>query len=93
MSRSVKVDYSLYYVTGRTLLPDPADYIGHLEKALQGGTTIVQIREKDVDSREFLEVATKSKQVCDKVRRHGRRPSPRSGSSFSQSRKLTSSFP
>lgn len=68
MTRQTNVDYSLYYVTGRSLLPDPADYVAHLERALQGGTTIVQIREKDVDSREFLEVAIKSKQVCDKVR-------------------------
>lgn len=64
------VDYSLYYVTGRSLLPSSANaeyYLSHLEEALQGGVTVVQIREKDVDSREFLEIATKSKEVCDKV--------------------------
>ncbi|GAA5848789.1 hypothetical protein JCM8547_006346 [Rhodosporidiobolus lusitaniae] len=69
------VDYSLYYVTGRSLLPPaPKDYTGpanewylaHLEQALKGGVTVVQIREKDVDGGEFYEVARRSKQVCDK---------------------------
>ena len=72
-----QVDYSIYYVTGRTQLPPaPASYTGHsedwylhhLELALQGGVTIVQIREKDVDGREYYEIARRSKEVCDKVR-------------------------
>ncbi|GAA5917460.1 hypothetical protein JCM6882_006477 [Rhodosporidiobolus microsporus] len=69
-------DYSLYYVTGRSLLPSPppASYTGppedyylhHLDLALQGGVTVVQVREKDVDGGEFYEVARRSKEVCDK---------------------------
>ncbi|GAA5850357.1 hypothetical protein JCM5353_004358 [Sporobolomyces roseus] len=70
-----RVDYSIYYVTGRPQLPPaPASYTGpkedwylhHLELALQGGVTIVQIREKDVDGREYYEIARRSKEVCDK---------------------------
>lgn len=64
------VDYSLYYVTGRALLPsssDPDFYLEHLELALKGGVTVVQIREKDVDGGEFYEVARRSKLVCDRV--------------------------
>ncbi|GAA5939940.1 bifunctional hydroxyethylthiazole kinase/thiamine-phosphate diphosphorylase [Sporobolomyces koalae] len=70
-----QVDYSIYYVTGRPLLPAaPAWYEGpvgdwylhHLDLALQGGVTIVQIREKDVDGAEFYEVARRSKEVCDR---------------------------
>lgn len=64
------VDYSLYYVTGRALLPsssDPDYYLEHLELALKGGVTVVQIREKDVDGGEFYEVARRSKLVCDRV--------------------------
>lgn len=64
------VDYSLYYVTGRALLPsssDPDYYLQHLELALKGGVTVVQIREKDVDGGEFFQVARRSKQVCDRV--------------------------
>ncbi|TNY24443.1 thiamine biosynthetic bifunctional enzyme Thi4 [Rhodotorula diobovata] len=70
-----RVDYSLYYVTGRSLLPPaPASYTGppdewylaHLEQALAGGVTVVQVREKDVDGGEFYEVARRSKEVCDR---------------------------
>ncbi|KAK4050607.1 thiamine biosynthetic bifunctional enzyme [Microbotryomycetes sp. JL201] len=64
------VNYAVYYVTGREMLPkrphEPEYYLAHLEQALKGGVTVVQIREKDTDSRTFLEIATKSKQVCDK---------------------------
>ncbi|KAM0791701.1 hypothetical protein ACM66B_003973 [Microbotryomycetes sp. NB124-2] len=64
------VDYALYYVTGREMLPkrpaEPDYYLSHLEQALKGGVTVVQIREKDTDSRTFLKIATKSKQLCDK---------------------------
>ena len=64
------VDYSLYYVTGRALLPsssDPDYYLKHLELALKGGVTVVQIREKDVDGGELYEVARRSKLLCDQV--------------------------
>ncbi|SCZ95021.1 BZ3500_MvSof-1268-A1-R1_Chr11-3g03550 [Microbotryum saponariae] len=70
------IDYSLYYVTGRELLPpssnpddvdvDPTpSYLTHLELALRGGVTVVQIREKDVGGRELYQVAKRSKEVCD----------------------------
>ncbi|GAA5901886.1 hypothetical protein JCM8208_006628 [Rhodotorula glutinis] len=74
MSRP-RIDYSLYYVTGRSLLPPaPPSYTGppgewylaHLEQALAGGVTVVQVREKDVDGGEFYEVARRSKEVCDR---------------------------
>ncbi|GAA5907130.1 bifunctional hydroxyethylthiazole kinase/thiamine-phosphate diphosphorylase [Sporobolomyces salmoneus] len=70
-----QVDYSIYYVTGRPLLPPTPEsyrgkqedwYLHHLDLALQGGVTVVQIREKDVDGGEFYEIARRSKEVCDK---------------------------
>ncbi|KAF5386233.1 hypothetical protein D9615_002670 [Tricholomella constricta] len=60
------IDYSLYLVTGRSLLPPEKDYYQSLEESLQGGVTVVQIREKDAETAEFLEVATKSKEICDR---------------------------
>ncbi|KJA27567.1 hypothetical protein HYPSUDRAFT_62643 [Hypholoma sublateritium FD-334 SS-4] len=59
-------DYSLYLVTGRDLLPPNKDYLTSLEESLQGGVTIVQIREKDLETNEFIDIARQSKVVCDK---------------------------
>ncbi|KAH8828395.1 thiamine monophosphate synthase/TENI-domain-containing protein [Flagelloscypha sp. PMI_526] len=60
------MDLSVYLVTGRSLLPPGKNYYESLEESLQGGVTIVQIREKDADTSEFLEIARKSKAICDK---------------------------
>jgi len=51
-------------VTGRELVPPDLDYYITLEESLKGGVTIVQIREKNCETREFLEIATKSKEIC-----------------------------
>ncbi|PCH43723.1 Hydroxyethylthiazole kinase [Wolfiporia cocos MD-104 SS10] len=60
------VDYSIYLVTGRDLLPPGKDYLESLEESLQGGVTVVQIREKTADTGEFLEIARASQVVCRK---------------------------
>ncbi|KAF9453639.1 thiamine biosynthetic bifunctional enzyme Thi4 [Macrolepiota fuliginosa MF-IS2] len=60
------VDYSIYLVTGRELLPPGKDYLESLEESLQGGVTVVQIREKNADTAEFIEIAKVSKIICDK---------------------------
>ncbi|KAG6865202.1 hypothetical protein C0991_004511 [Blastosporella zonata] len=60
------VDYSIYLVTGRDLLPPGKDYYQSLEESLQGGVTFVQIREKHADTGEFIEIAAKSKEICDR---------------------------
>lgn len=70
MSTRSTVDYSLYHVTGRLLLPAGKDYYESLDEACAGGVTIVQIREKNISTRFFLEIAAKSKVITDKVRRH-----------------------
>ncbi|KAF9244868.1 Hydroxyethylthiazole kinase family-domain-containing protein [Melanogaster broomeanus] len=53
----MEVEYSLYLVTGRELLPEG--------KALQGGVTVVQVREKKSDTLEFLQIAQQSKTLCE----------------------------
>ncbi|EAL19255.1 hypothetical protein CNBH3540 [Cryptococcus deneoformans B-3501A] len=60
------LDYSLYLVTGRELLPPGKDYYESLEESLQGGVTLVQVREKYADTGEFIEVARRTKAICDK---------------------------
>lgn len=59
------IDYSLYLVTGRELLPPGKDYFESLEESLQGGVTVVQIREKNTDTGEFIKIARASKVICD----------------------------
>lgn len=62
-----KVSYAVYLVTGRELLPPGVDYYDSLDRSLREGfVTIVQIREKDADTAQFLEIATKSLAICDK---------------------------
>ncbi|KIM78882.1 hypothetical protein PILCRDRAFT_75085 [Piloderma croceum F 1598] len=58
------IDYSLYLVTGRDLLPVGKDYLETLEQSLQGGVTVVQIREKNADTAEFLKIALESQTIC-----------------------------
>ncbi|KDR74997.1 hypothetical protein GALMADRAFT_69745 [Galerina marginata CBS 339.88] len=60
------IDYSLYLVTGRNLLPPDKDFLASLEESIQGGVSVVQLREKDLDTQEFVRLATQSKSVCDK---------------------------
>ncbi|KIJ67694.1 hypothetical protein HYDPIDRAFT_83356 [Hydnomerulius pinastri MD-312] len=58
------VDYSLYLVTGRDLLPEGKLYRDSLTEALQGGVTVVQVREKKTDTGEFLQIAEETKEIC-----------------------------
>ncbi|KAI0745504.1 Hydroxyethylthiazole kinase [Earliella scabrosa] len=61
-----QVDYSLYLVTGRELLPEGKDYLASLEESIRGGVTLVQVREKNADTGEFLRIAQASKEICRK---------------------------
>ncbi|KIJ49441.1 hypothetical protein M422DRAFT_204743 [Sphaerobolus stellatus SS14] len=63
MSR-MNIDYSLYLVTGRDLLPSGKDYFESLEESIQGGVTVVQIREKVAETGEFLSIAQRTKEIC-----------------------------
>ncbi|KAF8335747.1 Hydroxyethylthiazole kinase [Cantharellus anzutake] len=59
MSQKRDIDYSLYLVTGRELLPKGIDYYDSLEESLKGGVTAVQVREKTVDTGETQEICSK----------------------------------
>lgn len=60
-----KVDYSLYLVSDRGLLGGK-DLAATVEQAIQGGVTLVQVREKNVSTRDFLQVAQAVKAVTDR---------------------------
>lgn len=57
-----KVDYSLYLVTDRKALGG-RDLAESVEQAIQGGVTLVQLREKSVSTRQFLELARRIKEI------------------------------
>ncbi|CDR40045.1 CYFA0S04e02410g1_1 [Cyberlindnera fabianii] len=50
-------DYSVYLVTDSTMLPEGTTVVSQVEAALNGGATIVQLREKDLSTREFIDRA------------------------------------
>ena len=58
-------DYSLMFVTDDRI-SDDNKFFSILESALDGGVTIVQLREKCINSRMFFERALKTKKYCDK---------------------------
>lgn len=49
-----KVDYSVYLVTNNELVPEGLTIYDQVEKALQNGTTVVQLREKKLDTGAFI---------------------------------------
>jgi thiamine-phosphate pyrophosphorylase len=60
-----KVDCSLYLVTDREILGD-RDLCKCIEEALLGGVTLVQLREKDISTLEFYNIALRVKEVTSK---------------------------
>jgi thiamine-phosphate pyrophosphorylase len=62
-----EIDYLLYLVTDRRWLGESSLW-DSVEEAILGGVTLVQLREKEISSREYLELARRVKRVTD---RHG----------------------
>ena len=60
-------DTSLYFITDSTGLPE-AEFLRRAEAALQGGVTLLQLREKEKSTREYLSLAEKVHQL---TRKHG----------------------
>jgi thiamine-phosphate pyrophosphorylase len=59
------VNYGLYLVTDREVLKE-RNLCLSVEQAIQGGVTLVQLREKDVSSLEFYRIALEVKNITDK---------------------------
>ncbi|EGY80129.1 Thiamine-phosphate synthase [Peptoniphilus indolicus] len=57
------VDYSIYLVTDRDLITGD-NLLNEIEESLIGGTKLVQLREKNATTREFLKLATELKELC-----------------------------
>lgn len=61
----LKKDLKLYLVTDSHILKD-RDFYKCVEDAIKSGVTMVQLREKNIDGKEFLERATKLRQLTKK---------------------------
>lgn len=60
------IDYTLYLVTDRELMVQ-ATIEESVERAVRGGCTLVQLREKSVSSREFYETAVRVRKVTTRL--------------------------
>ncbi len=59
----MKVDFSLYAITGEQFHPG-RHYLQVMEEAIQGGADIIQLREKKKSKKELLEMARQLKALC-----------------------------
>ena len=57
------IDYSLYLVTDRSMLLG-MNLMEAVEAAIKGGVTLIQLREKDVSSSEFYNLAVEMKKLA-----------------------------
>ena len=64
---NVKVDYSLYLVTDRKFLEE-RDFVQSIEQAIQGGVTLVQLREKLLPTKKFLQLAAEVKEITSRYK-------------------------
>ena len=63
MLKKPSIDYRLYLVTDRQCLNNQT-LESAVEQAILGGVTLVQLREKTLDSRNFYEQALRIKAIC-----------------------------
>ncbi|AFM02676.1 thiamine-phosphate diphosphorylase [Bernardetia litoralis DSM 6794] len=62
-----QIDYSLMYVTDDRITDDSL-FFYILEASLKGGASIVQLREKKIDTKNFFHRALKVKSLCEKYK-------------------------
>lgn len=61
----MKLDLSLYFVTDKRNKTDE-EFLEIIEEAIKGGTTVVQIREKEGETLDFYNLALKVKEITSK---------------------------
>ncbi|HHY04481.1 MAG TPA: thiamine phosphate synthase [Thermoanaerobacterales bacterium] len=59
-----KFDLCLYLVADRSILGE-RDFVSSLKEAIEGGVTLVQLREKTSSTLEFYNMATQAKRITD----------------------------
>ena len=61
-----KVDFKLYLITDRKVLSSQFSLLSSVEVALKGGVKAVQLREKDLGTRELIDMAYRMRELTDK---------------------------
>lgn len=62
-----KVDYSVYLVTDTPMVPEGLTLKHQVEQAVANGASIIQLREKTADTREFVKLARKIHEITKKA--------------------------
>jgi thiamine-phosphate pyrophosphorylase len=65
MRKNRAIDFRLYVITDRKLFSRDASLITAIKAALKGGVTAVQLREKDMETRELLRLAYRMRKVTE----------------------------
>lgn len=64
--REKLIDFRLYLITDRKLVPHPSSLVPAVKKALKAGVKAVQLRERDLSTRELLKLAYKMRDLTNK---------------------------
>lgn len=62
------LDFSFYLVTDSTMIPEGASFLGQVEQAVENGATLVQLREKKILTRDFID---RARQILEITRPRG----------------------
>lgn len=68
MKRDELIDFKLYLITDRKLVTRRLSLVTAVKAALKGGVKAVQLREKDLGTRELLDMAYTMREITDKYR-------------------------
>lgn len=64
----MKLDLSAYFVTDSTMIPESSTFLSQVRQAVENGATVVQLREKSISTKDFIERATA---ILEITRAHG----------------------
>lgn len=63
-----KIDFTLYLITDRNIVTPKSSLINAVRQALKGGITAIQVREKDLETRELLKLAYRMRELTERFR-------------------------
>jgi len=66
MGDEQRLDFRLYLITDRRLITHHVSLITAVREALKGGVRAIQLREKDLDTRELLRLAYKMRELTER---------------------------